>query len=117
MYSILIPWDQIDFIENYSYAWVKAAIGTTLVNSFIITMSSLVGITILAYLTSFTLARMKFIGRNFLMTLFVTLMLVPLGQVVMIPQYKLINQMGLSDNIWACVILYINGGIRFRYSC
>ncbi len=113
MYSILIPWDQIALVENYSYAWVKASIGTTLINSFIITLSSLVGITFLAYLTSFTLSRIKFIGRNFLMTLFVTLMLVPLGQVVMIPQYKLIRQIGLSDNIWACVILYINGGIPF----
>jgi ABC-type glycerol-3-phosphate transport system permease component len=113
MYSILVPFSQIDFVGNYSYAWVKAGFGTTFMNSVKITFSSLFFMVILAYLTSYTLSRMEFFGRNFLMTVFVTLMLVPLGQVVMIPQYRLIRQMGLSDNIWACVILYINGGIPF----
>ena len=113
MYSIFVPLNQLDLVGNYSYAWVKAAIGSTVMNSVKITFSSLFFIIILAYLTSYTLARMEFFGRNLLMTVFVTLMLVPLGQVVMIPQYKLIRQMGLSDNIWAVVILYVNGGIPF----
>lgn len=112
MYSILFPIEQIQF-ENYAYAWSKAGIGASLLNSVKITGVSLFCMMIIAYLASYALVRIQFIGRNLLMTVFVTLMLVPLGQVVMIPQYRLIKALGLNDSHLGVILLYINGGIPF----
>lgn len=112
MYSILFPINQISF-ENYAYAWQKAGIGSSFLNSFKITGISLTFMILFAYLTSYALARIEFVGRNLLMTFFVTLMLVPLGQVVMIPQYRLIKALGLNNTHFGIILLYINGGIPF----
>ena len=112
MYSILFPAEEIRF-ENYAYAWTKAGIGASFLNSIKITGISLFFMMLLAYLSSYALVRIRFVGRNLLMTVFVTLMLVPLGQVVMIPQYRLIKSLGLSDSHLGVILLYINGGIPF----
>lgn len=112
MYSILFPAKEIR-IDNYAYAWNKAGIGASFLNSIKITGISLICMMLLAYLSSYALVRINFVGRSFLMTIFVTLMLVPLGQVVMIPQYRLIKSLGLSDNHLGVILLYINGGIPF----
>lgn len=112
MYSILFPIEEISF-RNYPYAFAKAGIGASLLNSLKITIISLTVMMLIAYLASYALARIKFIGRNFWMTIFVTMMLVPLGQVVMIPQYRLIKLLGLSDTHLGVILLYINSGIPF----
>ena len=112
MYSVLFPVSEIRF-DNYVYAWKKAGIGASILNSVKITGVSLLLMMLLAYLASYALVRIQFVGRNLLMTLFVTLMLVPLGQVVMIPQYRLIKSLGLSDSHLGVILLYVNGGIPF----
>ncbi len=112
MYSILFPIEEIRF-DNYAYAWEKAGIGDSLLNSVKITGISLACMMLLAYLASYALVRIQFAGRSLLMTVFVTLMLVPLGQVVMIPQYRLIKTLGLNDSHLGVILLYINGGIPF----
>lgn len=112
LYSIFFPIEELAF-SNYVVAWNTARIGPTILNSVKITSISLFFMMLLAYLTSYTLARMRFFGQKFWMTLFVTLMLVPLGQVVMIPQYKLIKELGLVDKHLGVILLYINGGIPF----
>jgi ABC-type glycerol-3-phosphate transport system permease component len=112
MYSILIPkggWA----IENYAIAWRTANIGPTILNSVKITFTSLFFMMLLSYLTSYALVRMRFAGRRFWLTLFVTLMLVPLGQVVMIPQYQLIRALKMNDTLQGVILLYINSGIPF----
>lgn len=112
MYSILFPVNLISF-ENYAYAWQKAGIGASFLNSLKITAVSLFCMILFAYLTSYALVRIEFVGRNLLMTFFVTLMLVPLGQVVMIPQYRLIKALGLNNTHLGVILLYVNGGIPF----
>lgn len=109
MYS-LIPIGGPDF-SNYKFAWGTANMWKYGINSFKVTIISLFFIILLAYLTSYALARVRFPGRNFLLTLFVTLMLVPLGQVTMIPQYKLISGLGLINTHPSVILLYINAGI------
>ncbi len=112
MYTLLFPLKEFS-PENYVIAWSKADFGHTFFNSVKITAVSLFFMMLLSYMTSYTLTRMSFFGRKMWMTLFVTLMLVPLGQVVMIPQYRLIKSFGLGDSHLGIMLLYINGGIPF----
>jgi len=112
MYSVWVPRGGLD-LNNYALAWQRANIDTTVLNSFKVTFTSLFFIMLLAYLTSYALVRMRFFGRQFWMTLFVALMLVRLEQVVMIPQYRLIKSLGMSDSLPGVILIYINGGIPF----
>ena len=109
MYSLL-PIGGIQ-LKNYVFAWQTAKLGNNAWNSLQISVVSLFFILVLVYLTSYAMARIKFTGRNALMMIFVTLMLVPLGQVVMIPQYRLIRLFGLINKLPSVMLLYINGGI------
>lgn len=109
MYS-LIPHGGMQ-LQNYAFAWETAKLWRNGLNSLVITTVSLFFILLLAYLTSYALARVDFPGRSLLLTVFVTLMLVPLGQVTMIPQYKLIAGMKLINTLPSVMMLYINGGI------
>ena len=97
--------------SNYAFAWNIAGIWRNGLNSLYVSIIAICFIVFLAYLTSYALARINFPGRNLLLTVFVTLMLVPLGQVTMIPQFRLIAGWGLHNNLWSVILLYINGGI------
>lgn len=108
MYSI-IP-KNIAFI-NYPDAWMAANLGSHSINSIIITGTSLIMILLFSYLASYSLAKIKFKGRQVIMTVFVAMMLVPLGQVVMIPQYRLERLLNLVNTRQGVILLYINGGI------
>jgi len=97
--------------SNYTFAWNVANIWRNGLNSLFVSSIAIVVIILLAYLTSYALARINFPGRNLLLTIFVALMLVPLGQVTMIPQFRLIGNLGLHNNLYSVILLYINGGI------
>ena len=97
--------------SNYTFAWNVANIWRNGLNSLFVSSIAIVVIILLAYLTSYALARINFPGRNLLLTIFVALMLVPLGQVTMIPQSRLIGNLGLHNNLYSVILLYINGGI------
>lgn len=96
---------------NYVFAWRVANIWRNGLNSIYISVFSLLFIIVLTYLSSYALARIDFPGRNLLLTIFVALMLVPLGSVTLIPQFRLISQMGLHNNLWSLIILSVNRGI------
>lgn len=97
--------------KNYIDAWNTGRIGTTIINSVIITFSSLVFIIIISFIASYAVARINFKGKSIVMTLLLSMMMVPLGQVIMIPQYRLERLLGLTNTLQGLVILYVNAGI------
>ncbi|MEG7531087.1 MAG: carbohydrate ABC transporter permease [Hungatella sp.] len=99
--------------SNFAEAWKRGNIGQAVVNSVIITVISVSLILIVSYLTAYAIARIKFKGSNVIFTLFVSMMMVPLAQVVMIPQYKLITSLNLVNTYPGVILLYIAGGIPF----
>lgn len=97
--------------HNYTEAWVTGQIGTTVINSVIVTFVSLILILVIAYMASYAMARINFIGKDIIMMLFLAMMMVPLGQVIMIPQYKLVSILGLTNTLQGLIPLYVNAGI------
>jgi raffinose/stachyose/melibiose transport system permease protein len=97
--------------KNYIDAWITGQIGTTIINSVIITFSSLILIVIISFIASYAISRINFRGKGIVMILLLSMMMVPLGQVIMIPQYRLERLLGLTNTLQGLVILYVNAGI------
>jgi len=99
--------------ENYTSAWKRGNIGQSVLNSIIITAVSVFLIIVVAYLAAYAIARIRYKGSGIVLGLFVSLMMVPLSQVVMIPQYRMISSMNLVSTHIGVVLLYVAAGIPF----
>jgi multiple sugar transport system permease protein len=84
-------------IENYVNGWKgvgKYTFATFFKNSIIISVLATLGTVISSTMVSYALARVKFRGRKFWFTCMIMTMLLP-GQVLMIPQYIIWNNLGM----------------------
>lgn len=108
----MLPTEGYQF-QNYAAAWEQGNIGQTFFNSAVITFFSVFSILVVALLTAYAIARINFKGKNIMMTVFISTMMIPLGQVIMIPQYRLMTLLNLVDTRQGLILLYINGGIAF----
>ena len=100
-------------LSNFAEAWQRGNIGQSVINSTIITVFSVFFIIVVSYLTAYAIARIQFKGSGVIFALFVSMMMVPLAQVVMIPQFKLISSMNLVNTYPGVILLYVAGGIPF----
>ena len=83
--------------ENYTNGWKGAGqytFATYFKNSIIISVLATLVTVISSAMVSYSLARVKFKGRKFWFTCMILTMLLP-GQVLMIPQYIIWNNLGL----------------------
>ena len=83
--------------ENYTNGWKGAGqytFATYFKNSIMISVLATLGTVISSAMVSYSLARVKFKGRKFWFTCMILTMLLP-GQVLMIPQYIIWNNLGL----------------------
>ncbi len=90
-------------LEAYTRLFADQPMGVYLRNSAIVS-----GLAVLANLTfcalaAYPLARMRFAGRGLVLALVVATILIPF-QVVMIPLYLLMVQIGLRNSLWALII-------------
>lgn len=96
-----IPWPIS--LENLEYAWHASPLATMLWNTF--WMSALLAVAQLAVATlaAYGFSVWQFRGKRVLFLLFVGSWLVPF-QVTMIPNYMLINDLGLLNSVWGVVV-------------
>lgn len=99
--------------SNYISAWERGNIGRAIINSAIITIASVFCIIVVTYLAAYAIARIRYRGSTVVLGFFVALMAVPLSQVVMIPQYRMISGMNLVSTYSGVILLYVAGGIPF----
>ncbi|MCL2499314.1 MAG: carbohydrate ABC transporter permease [Defluviitaleaceae bacterium] len=72
-------------------------------NTFKIVIPSVVGQLILGAPAAWALSRFRFRGRKVAATVYISLMLMPF-QVTMVPNYLVIDRLGLMGNIWAVIL-------------
>lgn len=89
---------------NFSKAWdfVKRPI----LNSLLICGISLLGILINVTLSGYAFARMQFKGKKALYACLVAVLMVP-TTITIVPQYLIIEKMGLVNSYWALILPYI----------
>lgn len=105
-YSISFPLR----ISNYGAAWEY--LDTYIYNTLIAAVVGFAGMLILSVLGGYVFARMNFPGREPLYYAIIGLMMVP-WIVSFVPQYVLYNDLGLTNSLWAVIVLNIASGPVF----
>ena len=98
---VLIP-SGIDW-HNYTTAVSQAPFGHWYINSVLVTAVVVVSNLILCSLAAYAFARLKFFGSNVLFVLLLATLMVPF-QVLLIPTFLIVRQLGLIDNIAALML-------------
>ena len=91
--------------QNYGTAWERGRVSRYMVNSFIITIPSIVGMLVLSSMSAYALIRFRFRLNRFLYFMFVAGMLLPF-QILMLPVFRLTNQLGLYDTHLALILFH-----------
>ncbi len=103
------PPESLDF-SNYAKAWSEARIATTFPNSVVVTLSSVFFSTVLSCLAAYGLARFPFRFRGGVRLLFVGGLVVPV-QLITLPLFILLRELGLLGTLPALIVVYSVFGI------
>jgi ABC-type glycerol-3-phosphate transport system permease component len=98
--------------SNYINAFTVGNIGHDFINSLIITSGALFIILVFAYLASYSLARMHFPGRNAILVVFVSTMILPI-QILALPIFKLEIMLHISNTYLGMILPYAAAFISF----
>ena len=90
-------------LEAYGRLFRDNPMLTYLLNSTIVSGMAVIANLVFCSLAAYPLARMRFAGRGLVLALVVATILIPF-QVVMIPLYLLMVQVGLRNTLWALII-------------
>lgn len=92
--------------SNYAEAWDQGDFSTTMVNTVILTGGTILGVVIIGGLAAFSLARFRFPGANALSFYLLVGTSVP-ALVFMVPLYFMWAQIGLVNNLFGLIIIYV----------
>lgn len=105
-------WPKTWTTDNFVRAWTAARVSKYLLNSFIITLPSLLGMLLLSSMAAYALARFRFRANLWLYFLFVAGTMLPF-QILMLPVFRLTNQLGLYDTYGALILIHTAFQIGF----
>jgi multiple sugar transport system permease protein/raffinose/stachyose/melibiose transport system permease protein len=97
-------------LSNYKDAWSR--ISRYILNSGIVTTSSVFGVLLVASVSAFTFARFDFPGKDLLFFAILSLLMIP-GILTLVPSFLLVKRLGLLNTYWALILPYISGGQVF----
>lgn len=91
-------------------AW--AVLRPYVLNSFVVSGLTALGVAALGSGTAYLLARYRFLGRNFIFGFILATMVFP-GVLTLVPSFLLVKQLGLLNTYWAMILPYVAGGQVF----
>ncbi len=92
--------------ENYVYMFSAAPWMKYFFNTVWITAMTILGQIFICSMGAYSFARLNFKGKNTFFFIYLGTMMIPF-QVVMIPQFKIVNAMGLNDTHTSLILLGI----------
>jgi multiple sugar transport system permease protein len=90
--------------HNYVDIWTKADMSTWLGNTIFLSVSVTLLQVVTGSFAAYGFSRIKFPGRDVLFLIYIGTIAVP-WQAYMIPQFKFLSAVGLSDTRWAIILL------------
>jgi ABC-type glycerol-3-phosphate transport system permease component len=93
-------------LENIAAAFAGKDFLRWFYNSTVLTVFSTIITLFVAFMAGYAFAKMNFRGKNFLFKMIVPLMSVP-PIAMIIPQFKLVNAVGLSQSLSAVILIYV----------
>lgn len=112
------PWSlpQKLYLENFIVAWSSGTHGYSIVlffrNSVIITLVTLIFLAFIPSLAAYSLAKMKFPGRNVAIALLLSLISIPMHSII-IPLFYLLDNLDLINSYVGLVLVYTAVNIPF----
>jgi ABC-type glycerol-3-phosphate transport system permease component len=88
---------------NFATAWNALPFSTWYVNSVLIAVVAVVISVTLNLLAGFVFAKYRFPGRNLLFLAVVSTLMIPI-QVIMVPQFRIVAELGWVDSYWAVIV-------------
>jgi raffinose/stachyose/melibiose transport system permease protein len=96
--------------DNYIEAWTTGNIAVFVANSLMATLPSLALIIVLGVAAGFALEVMVWKGRNGVLLIFLTGIMVP-GQMILLPLFSAYFNAGLTGTLWPLIITYTATGL------
>ena len=98
--------------SNYVVAWTQGDIGRLLLNTAVVAIGSVVMVVGLSSAASYVLGRFSFRGNQAIYLMFLSGLALPI-QLLAVPLFILIRQMGLLDNPLSLILVYGSSGLSF----
>ena len=90
-------------MENYGFAFTSVPLGKYLVNTLIFTVITTALMLVVITLAAFAFARLEFIGKDFIFTLFLALMMIP-NELVVITNFATITNMNMRNTFMGLIL-------------
>ena len=97
---------------NYVGAWQTNNFAGYFMRSLYVSVSSTVLGTLIACAAAFVVSRYRFFGRNAIYRAFLVSMMIP-GMTFLLPQFKLMESLGLLNHLYGLILIYTSGMIPF----
>lgn len=98
------------YYENYIEVWQSNNFNRYFLNSFFVAITTMICNVFISSLTAYGFAKFKFPLKEFIFKCFIISMMVP-GILNIIPQFTVIQSLGLVDTYTGLIILYVGSGI------
>lgn len=95
---------------NYERSWTL--IRPFMLNSFIVCITTALGVLLLSSITAYTLSRNRFPGNRLVYYFIISAMMFP-GVLTFVPAYMVVRNLGLLNTYWAMILPYMAGGQVF----
>lgn len=99
-------------VENFIVALTQTSFTQNLINSAIVVISAVIFSLILAFLAAAALTRFRFRGRRSIMIGLLAAQMLP-GAALLIPQFLIFNELGLTGQYLGLIIVYVGGVLPF----
>lgn len=98
--------------ENYIIAWTEAKMSRYMLNSILISLSTVFIVIVVSSMAAFVLARFNFRFNKFLSIFFLLGMMIPM-HTILVPVAYTIGTLGLKNNLLALILLYVAFSLPF----
>ncbi|HEY3873612.1 MAG TPA: carbohydrate ABC transporter permease [Actinocrinis sp.] len=98
--------------ENYTQAWSSADLGRYLINTVVVAGVTVAVVLLLSSLAAYVIARYHFRGNQLLYLFFVSGLALPI-QIIALPLFILMRQLGLLDTLPSLILVFAAGGMSF----
>jgi raffinose/stachyose/melibiose transport system permease protein len=101
------------YLDNYIRVWEIIKFPKVFFNSFLITVLSNIGLTIISAMAAYRLVRQPSRLNNIIFLLFISAMIIPF-QSIMIPLVRVTDTLGLMNSILGLVVSYFGFGVSLN---
>src|SRR5688572_10662579 len=99
-----------DFVElTRGYVWSWEIFRPYMLNSLIVSLSSALGVVLIASVAAYVFSRYRFPGHRLLFLAILSFMMIP-GVLTLVPSFLWVKKLGLINTHWAMILPYVAGG-------